>query len=226
MPNEEVQYEEKAMGRYDLRALAGLTACNSADVPASSTNSLVNHPEAQSSEPELSTPLLPQQPDALETGDIPAEPEDSAQEFNVSQSPESKAPFETPGLSVSASEPPPTQFQPGPADNSAQPVIQERKILIAYFTWAENTVVEDPSAVDVDATTSASVLAPGHVAQMAAWIQAGTGGDLFSIVTAAPYSSDYDECLDRAADEKAANARPALTGTVANMADYDVIFLG
>ena len=102
----------------------------------------------------------------------------------------------------------------------------ENSILIAYFTWAENTVVENPSAVDTDATTSASVLAPGHVAQMAAWIQEETGGDLFSIVTTEPYSSDYDECLNRAADEKADNARPALVNSVDNMADYDVIFLG
>lgn len=87
-------------------------------------------------------------------------------------------------------------------------------------------MVDDPSAVDVDATTSASVLAPGHVAQMAAWIQAKTGGDLFSIITVDPYSSDYDECLDRAADEKADNARPALSGSVGNMGEYDVVFLG
>ena len=40
-------------------------------------------------------------------------------------------------------------------------------ILIAYFTWADNTVVEDPSSVDVDATTSASVLAPGNAAKLA-----------------------------------------------------------
>lgn len=35
------------------------------------------------------------------------------------------------------------------------------RILIAYFTWAENTQVENPDGVDVDATTSASVLLPG-----------------------------------------------------------------
>lgn len=39
-----------------------------------------------------------------------------------------------------------------PADT---PEAEESRILIAYFTWADNTVVEDPSAVDVDATTSA-----------------------------------------------------------------------
>ena len=60
----------------------------------------------------------------------------------------------------------------------------ESNILIAYFTWADNTVVEEP------------------------------------------YSSDYDECLDRAADEKAENARPALASHVDNMEDYDIVFLG
>lgn len=46
------------------------------------------------------------------------------------------------------------------------------KILIAYFTWAENAA--DTSGID--AITSASVQAPGNVAQMAAWIQQETGG--------------------------------------------------
>ena len=98
-------------------------------------------------------------------------------------------------------------------------------ILIAYFTWADNTVVEDPSSVDVDATTSASVLAPGNAAKLASWIQQEVGGDLHSIVVEEPYSSDYDECLDRAADEKAENARPALASHVDNM-NYDIVFLG
>ena len=99
-------------------------------------------------------------------------------------------------------------------------------IFIAYFTWADNTVVENPDAVDVDATTSASVLIPGNTAIMAQFIQQQVGGDLFSIRVTEPYSSDYDECLDRAADEKAENARPELAETVDNMADYDIVFLG
>ena len=103
---------------------------------------------------------------------------------------------------------------------------ESSNILIAYFTWADNTVVEDPSSVDVDATTSASVLAPGNTAKLASWIQQEVGGDLHSIVVEEPYSSDYDECLDRAADEKAENARPALASHVDNMEDYDIVFLG
>ncbi len=102
----------------------------------------------------------------------------------------------------------------------------EANILIAYFTWADNTEVENPDAVDVDASTSASVLPPGNAAMLAGWIQDEVGGDLFSIQVTEPYSSDYDECLDRAADEKAEDARPPLKSRVENMDSYDIVFLG
>lgn len=102
----------------------------------------------------------------------------------------------------------------------------ENRILIAYFTWADNTAVDNPDAIDVDASTSASLLPPGNIAQMASWIQKEIGGDLFSIKVAEPYPDDYDECLERAADEKAENARPALTEQVQNIADYDTVFIG
>lgn len=102
----------------------------------------------------------------------------------------------------------------------------DSRILIAYFTWGDNTVVEHPENVDIDASTSASVLVPGNVAMMASWIQEETGGDLFSIQVEEPYSSDYDECLDRASEEKAQNARPALATHVESIDQYDTIFLG
>lgn len=103
---------------------------------------------------------------------------------------------------------------------------EEGKILIAYFTWADNTEVDNPDSVEVDASTSASVLPPGNVALMAAWIQQEIGGDEFSIKVNDLYSSNYDECLDRAADEKADNARPKLTEGVENIEEYETIFLG
>ncbi len=103
---------------------------------------------------------------------------------------------------------------------------QSQKILIAYFTWADNTQVDNPEGVDTDASTSASVLAPGNAAMMAQWIQEEVGGDLFSIQVKEPYSSDYDECLNRAADEKAEDARPELKTQIENIDSYDTIFLG
>lgn len=99
------------------------------------------------------------------------------------------------------------------------------KVLIAYFTWAENAPEADPAKLDMDMPASASVLLPGNMAKISGWIQQETGGDLFSIRTAEPYSNVHEEVLDRAAEEKADRARPALTGTAIDMADYDVIFL-
>ena len=101
-------------------------------------------------------------------------------------------------------------------DNSAK-----TGILIAYFSWAENAVQED-----VDAMTSASVIMPGNVTQLATWIAEETGGDLFSIRVVKPYPADWDECLNRANEEKAKEVLPELLQSVENIDDYDVIFLG
>ena len=102
----------------------------------------------------------------------------------------------------------------------------QNKILIAYFTWSDNTIVENPDSIDVDAETSASVLSPGNAELIANWIAEKTGGNLFSIKTQRKYSSDYDECLNQARRERDNNERPALVGRVNNIDDYDVIFLG
>lgn len=133
----------------------------------------------------------------------------------------------------------------GTADNAnSEDDKQKEHILIAYFSWADNTVVEDEEAAvrsalshyenigdrenygDVDAVSSASVVKPGNTAKMAQEIQEYAGGDLFPIVVFEPYPDNYDECLDRAADEKAKNARPTLADHLYNMDDYDVVFLG
>lgn len=126
---------------------------------------------------------------------------------------------------------------------SAQETGQEH-ILIAYFSWADNTVVEDEKAAvqsalshyesigdstnynGIDAVTTASVVIPGNTAQMAQWIQEYVGGELFPMIVTETYPDNYDECMERAADEKAENARPELANHLDNIDDYDVIFLG
>jgi flavodoxin len=75
------------------------------------------------------------------------------------------------------------------------------KILVAYFSYQ------------------------GHTAGVAREIAAQTGGDLFEIKPVTPYPA-YDECLEVAKAEKNNNARPAFEGSVANMAEYDVVFVG
>lgn len=113
-----------------------------------------------------------------------------------------------------------------PAESSAlenSPEAVESSVLIAYFSWAENAVLEE----GVDAMTSPSVSDPGNVQQLAGWIQEETGGELFSIQVTDPYPSDWDACLERANEERGQNARPALVDPqVENLEQYDRVFLG
>lgn len=136
----------------------------------------------------------------------PAESPDSTPETPA----ESAAPTE----SAAPAEPEEASSSPAPAQGS--------NVLIAYFSWAENAVLEG----DVDAVTSPSVLAPGNVQQLAGWVQEETSGDLFSIQVTDPYPSDWDACLERANQERGDDARPALVRRVENLDQYDVVFLG
>ena len=109
-------------------------------------------------------------------------------------------------------EPASTEQQPEePASSTEQPSnAQESGVLVAYFSWADNAVIEG----EVDAVASPSVTAPGNVQQLAQWVSERTGGDLFSIQVTEPYSSDWDACLERANQERAEDARPELTASV------------
>lgn len=108
---------------------------------------------------------------------------------------------------------------PGSTDAQGE---QRSNILVAYFSWADNAVLAD----DVDAVSSPSVIPPGNVQQLASWVQEETDGDLFSIRVTEPYSSDWDECLERANQERGDNARPELVENVDNLEQYDTVFLG
>ena len=101
------------------------------------------------------------------------------------------------------------------------------KILIAYFTRADNIKV-DP---DIDATSSASINVngssyEGNLAIMADYIKDATDGDTFSILTKKYYPTKYSDTTDTAKQEQNNNVRPELFNHVDNMEDYDIIFLG
>lgn len=114
-------------------------------------------------------------------------------------------------------EPASTEQQPEEPSNA-----QESGVLVAYFSWADNAVIDG----EVDAVASPSVTAPGNVQQLAQWVSEQTGGDLFSIQVTEPYSSDWDACLERANQERAEDARPELTASVEQLERYDTVFLG
>ena len=80
------------------------------------------------------------------------------------------------------------------------------KMLVAYFSWTNNT---DGIA--------------NHIADI-------TGADKFEIVPVEPYGEEnnnyYDENTRAYKEQYDNSARPEISGTVANMEQYDVVFLG
>lgn len=74
--------------------------------------------------------------------------------------------------------------------------------LIVYFSWSGNTE------------------------NVANAIAAQTGADVFEIVPEEAYTSDYNTLLDIATEEKASGARPAIAGSIEDIAQYDVIYVG
>ncbi|MDE6608550.1 MAG: flavodoxin [Lachnospiraceae bacterium] len=99
----------------------------------------------------------------------------------------------------------------------------ENRILIVYFTAAEN------SGVDAVASASYTTIdgeAVGRVRAVADMIQVQTGGDLFSVQTSTVYPADGGELIDQAAEEQNDDFRPELTSHIENLDEYDVIFVG
>ena len=87
-------------------------------------------------------------------------------------------------------------------NDSSTPAVTGSKSLVIYFSWSGNTE------------------------NVAKSIQSQTDSDIFEIVPATPYSDDYDTVVDWAQEEQRSKARPAISGTIKNIADYDVIYVG
>jgi len=120
-----------------------------------------------------------------------------------------------------------TATNPPAQSSPAEEVIAgENKILIAYFSMPE-----DVSTDGVDAVAGASIVVKeseklGNTQYVAQIIQDTIGGDLYRIETVSGYPLEHDALLDYASGEQSSNARPELTMTVENFADYDTILLG
>lgn len=127
----------------------------------------------------------------------------AASESIASEAPASSSEVSSQPASESAE----TSAVPEEPSSSEEPVVSEESneaggTLIAYFSWSGNTE------------------------QMAQAIRTETGGDLYQIEPAVPYTDDYDTLLDIARQEQAENARPELASPVENWDSYDVIFVG
>jgi flavodoxin len=92
----------------------------------------------------------------------------------------------------------------------------DKKSLIAYYSRKGYNYV---SGSIINLTT-------GNTEVIAKKIKDFIGGDLFKINTVKSDPLDYYAIADIVRFELRQNARPELTGTIKNMYDYDVIFLG
>lgn len=104
------------------------------------------------------------------------------------------------------------------------------RLLIAYFTYPDNTEAKEVHSTEYDVMTSASLNVKdgeiiGNNGLIAKEMAKETGGDMFSILAATPYSADYDALVR---DEKAASANQEerqLKSHVGDMSGYDTIVL-
>ena len=83
---------------------------------------------------------------------------------------------------------------------------EDEKVLVAYFSWSSSH----------------------NTRTMAEYIAEETGGKLFEIKPAVPYTTSYNQVLDVARKELAEKARPTLAENISQeeMASYDTIFIG
>lgn len=90
------------------------------------------------------------------------------------------------------------------------------KCLVAFYSRAgENYVNGQLKQLEIGNTE----LAARAVAKQ-------TGGELFKLEQAAPYSKDYNECIEQAKADQKSGARPELKSHPASLDDYDIIYLG
>lgn len=66
----------------------------------------------------------------------------------------------------------------------------------------------------------------GHTARVAGFIAELTGGDSFELLPEIPYPDDYQQTVSIAREELDNNSRPKFKGEIANITEYDIIFVG
>ena len=110
-----------------------------------------------------------------------------------------------------------------PASSAQNAPTAGDKILVAYFTAAENSGVDAVSSASYTTVNGESI---GTVRAIADVIAVRTGGDLFSIRTSVVYPTDREALIEYASEEQAGNARPELITEIDNLSQYGTIFVG
>lgn len=97
--------------------------------------------------------------------------------------------------------------------NNSESSTEGNSILVAYFSLAGEQY-------------EVGVIEEGNTAIIAKMIAEQTGADIFEIEAVNAYPEVHSELLDVSRQEMSDNARPEIVGTVDNMEDYDIVFVG
>lgn len=105
-----------------------------------------------------------------------------------------------------------------------------RRVLIAYFTYPDNTDAKEIHSTEYDVMASASLNVKdgeiiGNDAVIANEIAKETGGDVFSILSAKPYSADYDALVRDEKSDAVRREERGLKSHVGDMSGYDTVVL-
>ena len=90
--------------------------------------------------------------------------------------------------------------------------MKDKKSLIIYFSRA-------------DENYSVGYIEKGNTEVIAEYISNITGGDLFKVEPANPYSKDYDTCIEEAKDRQANHNAP-VKENISDISGYEVIYIG
>ena len=111
-----------------------------------------------------------------------------------------------------------------------EPDMIRRRTLHALMLPFVGAAVDAASAAAQDRADGRVLVAflsrSGNTRVIAGQLQRRFNADLFEIRTAKPYPADYEETVERAQRERDAGATPPLAESVADIAEYETVFLG
>lgn len=110
----------------------------------------------------------------------------------------------------------PSSEQPS-ANNTGTPLEQ---VGISESTGSDRSEANDAKALIAYFSRS------GNTREVATEIQKQTNGEIFEIIPEKPYTEDYDTMLEIGKEEQQKKTRPAISGAIDDLENYNVIFLG
>ena len=109
---------------------------------------------------------------------------------------------------------------------TAAPAGGTSRSLVVYFSLPETADPNHMTAEEANSTVVIGGEVLGNTQYMARIVQEAANADSFRIEPETPYTTDHEALVALASEERAAGARPALKGQIANFDDYDRVFVG